>query len=135
MARSKAKPRKRGRGRPATGRDPMIGLRLPKDEIARLDKWAKANGYTRSELIRVLIERGFEGWLRDNALNEATDGVMRQARRIAELEHLVAELKAARATITTVRSRDATVFQEPARANQTPSTPRGSVSPPQPPKK
>jgi predicted DNA-binding protein len=95
MARSKAKPKKRGRGRPATGRDPMIGLRLPKDEIARLDKWAKANGYTRSELIRVLIERGFEGWLLDNALNEATDGVMRQARRIAELEHLVAELKAA----------------------------------------
>jgi metal-responsive CopG/Arc/MetJ family transcriptional regulator len=33
----------------------MIGLRLPKDEIASLDKWAKANGYTRSEAIRVLI--------------------------------------------------------------------------------
>jgi predicted DNA-binding protein len=71
----------------------MIGLRLPKDEIARLDKWAKANGYTRSEAIRALIERGFEGWLRDNALNEATDGVMRQAHRIAELDYLVAELK------------------------------------------
>jgi len=26
------------------GRDPMIGLRLPKAEIACLDKWAKANG-------------------------------------------------------------------------------------------
>jgi predicted DNA-binding protein len=36
----------------------MIGLRLPKDEAARLDQWAKANGYTRSEAIRVLIERG-----------------------------------------------------------------------------
>jgi predicted DNA-binding protein len=107
----------------------MIGLRLPKDEIARLDKWAKANDSTRSEAIRALIERGFEGWLLDSALNEATDGVRRQARRIAELEHLVAELKAARATVATVRSRDATVFQE------TPSTPRGSVSPPQPPKK
>jgi Ribbon-helix-helix protein, copG family len=55
-----AKPKKRGRGRPATGRDPMIGLRLPKDEIARLDKWAKANACTRSEAIRVLIERGRE---------------------------------------------------------------------------
>jgi predicted DNA-binding protein len=38
----------------------MIGLRLPKEETARLDKWAKANGYTRSEAIRVLIERGIE---------------------------------------------------------------------------
>jgi len=55
-----AKPRKRGRGRPATGRDPMIGLRLPKAEIACLDKWAKANGYTRSEAIRVLIFRGLK---------------------------------------------------------------------------
>jgi hypothetical protein len=113
----------------------MIGLRLPKDEIARLDKWAKANDSTRSEAIRALIERGFEGWLLDSALNEATDGVRRQARRIAELEHLVAELKAARATVATVRSRDAAVLQEPVRANQIPSTPRGSVSPPQPLKK
>jgi hypothetical protein len=40
------------------GRDPMIGLRLSKAEIARLDKWAKVNGYTRSEAIRVLIDRG-----------------------------------------------------------------------------
>jgi len=36
----------------------MIGLRLPKAEIASLDKWAKANSYTRSEAIRVLIFRG-----------------------------------------------------------------------------
>jgi len=56
-----AKPRKRGRGRPATGRDPMIGLRLPKAEIACLDKWAKANSHTRSEAIRVLIFRGLKG--------------------------------------------------------------------------
>ena len=50
--------RKKKRGRPATGTDPMIGLRLSKKETARLDRWAKANGYTRSEAIRVLIERG-----------------------------------------------------------------------------
>ena len=55
-----AKTKKRGRGRPATGRDPMIGLRLSKEETARLDRWAKANGYTRSEAIRVLIERGLQ---------------------------------------------------------------------------
>ena len=53
--------KKRGRGRAATGRDPMIGLRLPKAEIAWLDKWAKANGYTRSEAIRVLIFGGLKG--------------------------------------------------------------------------
>jgi hypothetical protein len=35
----------------------MIGLRLSKEHTARLDKWAKANGYTRSEAIRVLIGR------------------------------------------------------------------------------
>lgn len=33
----------------------MIGLRLPKEETVRLDKWAKANGYTRSEAIRAFI--------------------------------------------------------------------------------
>jgi hypothetical protein len=50
--------RKKKRGRPATGQDPVIGLRLPEDEIAQLDEWAKAVGYTRSEAIRVLIKRG-----------------------------------------------------------------------------
>jgi metal-responsive CopG/Arc/MetJ family transcriptional regulator len=35
----------------------MIGLRLPKDQIAAFDEWAKTNGCTRSEAIRVLIER------------------------------------------------------------------------------
>jgi hypothetical protein len=48
-------PKKRGRGRPATGKDPLVGFRLPKAEIASLDKWAKAKGYTRSEAIRRLI--------------------------------------------------------------------------------
>ena len=38
----------------------MIGLRLSKEETAKLDRWAKANGYTRSQAIRVLIERGIE---------------------------------------------------------------------------
>jgi hypothetical protein len=60
MAKISAKLKKRGRGRPATGTDPMIGLRLPKAETARLDKWAKVRGYTRSEAIRVLIDRGIK---------------------------------------------------------------------------
>jgi hypothetical protein len=58
MAKLSAKRKKRGRGRPATGTDPMIGLRLPSEKIAKLDKWAKANGYSRSGAIRKLIDRG-----------------------------------------------------------------------------
>jgi predicted DNA-binding protein len=54
------KPKKRGRGRPATGRDPMIGVRAGKELTAKIDKWAKTNSTTRSEAIRQLIERGLE---------------------------------------------------------------------------
>jgi hypothetical protein len=32
------------KGALATGRHPMIGVRVPKDDIAHLDKWAKAKG-------------------------------------------------------------------------------------------
>jgi hypothetical protein len=65
MARARsisAKPKKRGRGRPATGRDPMIGLRLSKADIVRLDEWAKAMGCTRSDVIRQLIKCGLSLW-------------------------------------------------------------------------
>ena len=59
MSRILAKRKKnKKRGRPATGTDPMIGLRLSKVETVRLDKWAKANGFTRSQAIRELISRG-----------------------------------------------------------------------------
>ncbi len=61
MAKSIAdKPKKRGRGRPATGRDPMIGVRAGKELTVKIDKWAKANSTTRSEAIRQLIQRGLE---------------------------------------------------------------------------
>jgi metal-responsive CopG/Arc/MetJ family transcriptional regulator len=33
----------------------MIGLRLPKVEVASLDSWARTQGCTRSEAIRRLI--------------------------------------------------------------------------------
>jgi Arc/MetJ-type ribon-helix-helix transcriptional regulator len=53
-----AKPKKKGPGRPATGRDPMIGLRAGKELTAAIDKWAKANRVeSRSEAIRQLVER------------------------------------------------------------------------------
>jgi predicted DNA-binding protein len=52
------KVKKRGRGRPATGMDPMIGVRLSLEATTQLDKWAKAHDMTRSEAIRQLIARG-----------------------------------------------------------------------------
>src|SRR5215813_4592838 len=57
-----AKPKKRQRGRPATGKDPMIGLRAPPQLIKKIDAWAAANGViSRSSAIRRLVERGFSG--------------------------------------------------------------------------
>jgi hypothetical protein len=45
------------RGRPPTGgRHPFVGIRLPRDLIARIERWAKLNEINRSEAIRRLIE-------------------------------------------------------------------------------
>ncbi len=49
------------RGRPATGVDPLVALRIPKEAIAEIDAWAKANDTNRSEAIRRLVERGLKG--------------------------------------------------------------------------
>jgi len=54
-ARKKVTPKKRGR--PATGKDPHVSMRLPADLIAAIDKAAKAEGVSRSEKIRALIEK------------------------------------------------------------------------------
>ena len=48
------KPKKRGR--PATGRDPLIAARLPPELTARIDARAKREQTSRSEAIRRLIE-------------------------------------------------------------------------------
>jgi hypothetical protein len=53
-----AKPKKRGPGRPATGRDPMIGFRASKELTTKIDTWGKANDVDRSEAMRRLIEAG-----------------------------------------------------------------------------
>jgi metal-responsive CopG/Arc/MetJ family transcriptional regulator len=41
---------------PTGGRDPILSVRLPKELIKRIDKWAKLNDVTRSEAVRRLIE-------------------------------------------------------------------------------
>jgi hypothetical protein len=60
MAKSvKVKPKKRGR--PATGKDPLVGARLPPDLIKAIDAWAARNETTRSEAIRRLVELALAG--------------------------------------------------------------------------
>jgi Arc/MetJ-type ribon-helix-helix transcriptional regulator len=53
----KVHPKKR-RGRPATGKDPLISARVPQSLIDEIEEWSKRHGATRSEAIRRLIEAG-----------------------------------------------------------------------------
>jgi hypothetical protein len=48
------------RGRPATGKDPLVAVRLPKAMIAALDARSKVDGVTRSETMRRLLEGGLK---------------------------------------------------------------------------
>jgi hypothetical protein len=41
-----------------SGVRPIIGLRLSENEIARVDRWAVEQGVSRSQAVRLLIERG-----------------------------------------------------------------------------
>jgi hypothetical protein len=54
-------PQKR-RGRPATGQDPHISLRLPVETIAAADVWAarQPDNPSRSEALRRLIDLGMK---------------------------------------------------------------------------
>jgi metal-responsive CopG/Arc/MetJ family transcriptional regulator len=52
-------PKKR-RGRPATGKDPQVVVRMPSALIAEADAWGAANDATRSEAIRRLVEIGLK---------------------------------------------------------------------------
>lgn len=49
------------RGRPATGKDPLVGARFPQDLIDSIDAWAAENDASRSEAIRRLVELGLKG--------------------------------------------------------------------------
>jgi hypothetical protein len=53
----KVMPKKR-RGRPATGKDPQVVIRMPAPLIAAVDTWGTANETIRSEAIRRLVELG-----------------------------------------------------------------------------
>jgi hypothetical protein len=61
MKRSITEIQKRGRGRPATGRDPAVTTRLAEETIGAVDKWASKNDVpTRAEAIRRLVELGLK---------------------------------------------------------------------------
>jgi hypothetical protein len=55
----KVMPKKR-RGRPATGKDPQVVVRMPDALIAEVDAWGVANDTMRSEAIRRLVEIGLK---------------------------------------------------------------------------
>jgi hypothetical protein len=48
--------KKRGPGRPATGTDPILTVRVPVDLLRDLDK-SRGEGETRTDLVRAAIER------------------------------------------------------------------------------
>jgi Ribbon-helix-helix protein, copG family len=50
--------KKRRPGRPATGKDPFVGVRIPPALIEQIDQWAKRHGGGRSQAIRRLVEMG-----------------------------------------------------------------------------
>ena len=48
------------RGRPATGKDPLLTVRAPAELIAAIDAWAAKERLARSEAVRQLIEAGLK---------------------------------------------------------------------------
>ena len=52
--------RRKKRGRPATGTEPMFGLRISNELMAQIATWAEANDTNRSEAIRRLVELGLK---------------------------------------------------------------------------
>ena len=51
---------KKKRGRPATGKDPLVSARFPQELIDQVEHWAASNEASRSEAIRRLVELGLK---------------------------------------------------------------------------
>ena len=60
MAKSITVKRKKA-GRPATGTEPLYGVRISDELMGQIQKWGKENSATRSEAIRRLVELGLKG--------------------------------------------------------------------------
>lgn len=48
------------RGRPATGRDPLLTGRVPAEMIVAVEEWAERHKVSRSEAVRRLIQLGLD---------------------------------------------------------------------------
>ena len=57
MAKSITVKRKKA-GRPATGTEPLYGVRISDELMGQIQKWGRENSATRSEAIRRLVELG-----------------------------------------------------------------------------
>jgi hypothetical protein len=57
---AKSIPVDRKRGRPATGHDPAISVRVPQFIIDEATAWAKETSISRAEAFRKLIEMGLD---------------------------------------------------------------------------
>ena len=60
----KVHPKKR-RGRPATGKDPLLSARLPAKLIETIELIAASETLSKSEAVRQLIERGVQSWIEE----------------------------------------------------------------------
>src|ERR1700730_18648039 len=69
-----------GRGRPATGKDPLVALRLPREMIDAIDERARSASASRSEWIRALIARD----LRSAASSRLTPSEIASLRKDAQ---------------------------------------------------
>jgi hypothetical protein len=67
--------KKRGRGRPATGRDPAVTIRIPEKVLTAAKRWATSQGIkTRSETIVRLVEIGLAGGRKIPVFRASDDG-------------------------------------------------------------
>jgi hypothetical protein len=85
MAKSiKVHPKKR-RGRPATGKDPLVSARLQPVLIAEVEAWASTNEVSRSEAIRRLVELGLTVKTKERPKSEDTKQRQETKQRAREL--------------------------------------------------
>jgi hypothetical protein len=140
------RPRKR-RGRPATGHDPILGVRVPAKIIKKIDQLAEALSVDRSIIVRRFLKQGVDGhsyllptyrgkgevhkYIASAAASERARGAEAAAARAKPANKLAAEIKAQRAmeTATEIASslgdritlRRAAKTSPPSRARERPS--------------
>jgi metal-responsive CopG/Arc/MetJ family transcriptional regulator len=54
---TKRKATRKKPGPPPTGKTPLVSVRLPEQLIATLDNWAGKNDISRSEAVRIILEK------------------------------------------------------------------------------